>query len=150
MGCGNPTIKRTIGVVEAFALLTAAVVAKGGDFFYKKETTGSWSGGCSYLNSDGQMRCIVGEGFLLKYGIENIDCRGSIITGKVQHYLYTKHDIVMTREASLILQAAQRTQDIGKSWGDALAAAVDQHYGIRKVVDPKDHDEYNPATYVEI
>lgn len=142
MGCGNPTIKRTIGVVEAFALLTAAVVAKGGDFFYQKDNASSL---CSYRNAmNRDMRCIVGEGFFRKYGIEEIAQQGSIGTIDVQRFLYQKHDMILTEDAVMILQAAQRVQDQGKSWGDALAAAVNQHHGIEVTVDKRNFDFYKP------
>lgn len=149
MGCSNPTIKKTIGVVEAFALLTAAVHAKGGGFKYVKESVGAI---CKYRNmNDPDMRCIVGEGFLQTHGIVELLTVGGIGSPGVRKYLDTKHNILLTQEATEILLAAQREQDQGGTWGEALAAAVDQHYKIKLTIDPRNIEAYpedcEPATW---
>ena len=116
----------------ALELLERAVQEKGPDYVYPKSDTQDEDGDgdyvCLYRNADGSPSCIVGHvfnylGVLPKVG-EGRSARQAVmdlglVTGK-------------WNPTSEILQTAQRDQDAGATWGEALAAAREVYAGAVK------------------
>jgi len=118
---------RVLGAREALNLLDKVVVEFGRDYVdpgSKPDGTG-----CDYttVNSEQELvaGCIVGQ-VLAKVGadLEELDrLYGTIgfLEADVKKFL----DIELTIGARLVLRAAQRVQDKGTEWGEALLAADD-------------------------
>lgn len=118
-----------LGARQSFNLLEEVVREFGRD--YVDPGSQADGPGCDYTatNSEGDTvaGCIVGQ-VLVKAGAEldSLDCLyGTIgfLTDEVKGLL----DIELTLGARLVLRAAQRVQDKGNTWGDALLAAEDTY-----------------------
>lgn len=111
-------------IPQALDLLRRAVQTRGGDYRY---TPPVGSVGCVYVH-EGSCSCLIGVALhLLGWTVEEIeqlDARGHLGTavgclcGKVTA------DTATGRLANLVLREAQSEQDNGRTWNDALAAAL--------------------------
>ena len=121
---------------ETLAALKEAVAERGEDYVYEGDPL-SLSEACSYSTVAGAPSCIVGEVLARltpdifksihkyewyneedgKFDLheETIDLRMKIATGQME--------IPFRDDAIGLLQRAQRAQDCGASWGDALVQA---------------------------
>ena len=100
-------------------LMEEAVALKGEDYVYEKRYTASGWDACDYLR-DGQPSCIVGH-VLVAAGIEPTllgEHEGSSAWSVVPQVAPENWDQGITDA----LDAAQKRQDDGLTWGDALAA----------------------------
>lgn len=124
--------KKDLSVEEVRALIVRAIEEKGADYRYQmptqvdRETGDEWQD-CVYV-ANGQPSCLVGH-VLVMAGVPMLDIApfegtsadatwGSLMDG-------TPHTYVRDDDASVVAQAlwaAQREQDSGKTWGEALEA----------------------------
>lgn len=109
-----------VGVIEKF----------GEDHVYPSEELG----GCFYVvhddNDEPQPGCLIGQA-LWGMGVQPqvlglMDSVGSISNPRVLDIL-RREQVVIDQEAALILRAAQREQDYGRSWGRALKVAQEAY-----------------------
>lgn len=131
----NMTETKTLGARESWVLLEQVVEEFGYDYVDPgSQTEGA---GCDYTRYDENKEdyvcgCIVGQ-VLHKFGVEVEDLRklwGSI--GLLEDEVKSLFDIELTVGARLVLRAAQRVQDKGNTWGDALHAAEDTYRILRR------------------
>ena len=114
---------------ESFNLLSDVVEEFGRDYV-DPGSVDPHGEGCDYTRyneakDEYLCGCIVGQAFH-KFGVEIEELRklwGSI--GFLQDDVLNLFDIQLTTGARLVLRAAQRVQDKGQTWGDALDAAED-------------------------
>lgn len=91
---------------------------------------------CQYVGNDGKPRCLVGQA-LAKAGFEfpldpYYPGDGSpykYVNDTAYYYLTEYADEYVTHLAKNVFEVAQKTQDAGQSWGQALAAARERVVG---------------------
>lgn len=105
-----------IDIGGALALLADAVRERGEYFAYPLAVGGACA--CLYSRRSG-VRCLVGHALSLAH-VNDSDLDGLGDRGVRELYRRGELPVRLTIGALVVLDAAQRTQDRGYSWGDAL------------------------------
>lgn len=112
----NPYLALTaISAELAEQLMEAAVNQRGADYVYRKDGSGGPAGGCYYF-VEGEPSCIIGT--ILSYlGVKPSQVQeGSNAESQVKSLFPDTSDVVVDA-----LNEAQKKQDLGFTWGVALA-----------------------------
>lgn len=115
-------------IPQALDLLRKAVETRGGDYRYTPPTG---TIGCVYVHA-GSCSCLIGVALhLLGWTVEEIeqlDTRGHLGTAVGTLAGKITADTPDGRLANSVLREAQSQQDNGRTWNDALAAALKEAY----------------------
>jgi len=121
----------TIDKKRALELLEQVVEEFGPETTYE-DIDPDWGRGedCQYVGNDGKPKCLVGQA-LAKAGFEfpldpYYPGDGSpykYVNDSAYHYLTEYADESVTEFAKVVFEVAQRVQDTGQTWGQALAKA---------------------------
>ena len=122
---GTRAPSQCIDVGRALDLLAEAVQARGEYFVYPPVWIRSAR---SPYASDGELRCLVGQALFLA-GVADEDLAALGDVGVRDLYTRGALPVGLTLGALAVFDAAQRTQDRGYAWGDALDYA--QHVATR-------------------
>jgi hypothetical protein len=123
-----------IDMKRALELLEQVVEKFGPETTYEDIDPGY--GDCQYVGDDGKPRCLVGQA-LAKAGFEfplnpHYMSGGTLnkyVNDGAYYYLTEYADEYVTHLAKTVFEVAQRAQDIGMTWGGALAAARERVVG---------------------
>ena len=122
---------------RALELLTDVVDRAGEDFVYEHQDMtdlrgsfeyGGPSRGCRYLDQDNHPSCLVGH-VLVRAGTSTEALNKLDVLG-VSAKSLADYGLRVDEKASTVLCTAQRTQDAGKSWGEALRLARQRYEKI--------------------
>jgi hypothetical protein len=104
---------------DVLRVMTEVVDEYGHDYVYVYENAGI---GCAYIK-DGQPSCLIGH-VLVRLGVE-VSYLTERNSARIESHLFDSHetDHPWTPEAGSVMEAAQLLQDMGETWGEALAAA---------------------------
>lgn len=102
--------KQAISLEEARVIMRSLVLAKGEDYVYPRANSGS----CSYFEED-KPSCIVGH-LLAVLGVDS----DSVTEGESAYALVPAHFPATADYVVEGLNEAQRVQDTGSTWGEAL------------------------------
>jgi hypothetical protein len=119
--CGQDDLVRVATLIDigrALDLLAAAVEQRGEYFVY----VGGRNQSCLYATAGGP-QCLVGRAFSLA-GVADDDLEAMGHRGIRELYCEAGLPVRLTLGALTVLDAAQRAQDRGYAWGDALDFAV--------------------------
>lgn len=108
-----------IDIGRALDLLAAAVAERGSRFVYVAGQTQT----CLYAGEGGP-QCLVGRALSLA-GMGDDDVTAMGHRGIIELYREGDLPVQLTLGAVLVLDAAQRCQDRGNAWGEALEFAID-------------------------